>query len=58
VDRAAFQRQVLGDLGARKVPFNTLRGTLEERVTRVRELLSRFNKYAKVLEVLGDARER
>jgi NadR type nicotinamide-nucleotide adenylyltransferase len=58
VDRAAFQRQVLGDLSARKVPFIMLRGTLDERVARVREMLSRFSKYANVLEVHGDAQGR
>ena len=42
VDRAAFQRRVIGDLNARKVPFITLRGALDERVARVCELLSRF----------------
>ena len=46
------------DLNARKVPFITLRGTLDERVARMSELLSRFSKYANVLEVLRDARGR
>jgi HTH-type transcriptional repressor of NAD biosynthesis genes len=58
VDRAAFQRQVLGDLSARKVPFIMLRGTLDERVAWVSEMLRRFSKYANVLEVLADARGR
>ncbi len=36
VSRIAFQRQVIGDLNERKVPFILLRGTLEERIARVR----------------------
>ena len=58
VNRAAFQRQVIGDLSARKVPFIMLRGTLDERVARVCESLSRYSEYANVLEVLRDARGR
>jgi nicotinamide riboside kinase len=51
VNRAAFQRQVIGDLNERKVPFIMLRGSLEERVSRVRRVLSRFSKYMNVLEL-------
>ena len=36
VSRAAFQAQVIGDLNGRKVPFIMLRGSVEERVARVR----------------------
>jgi NadR type nicotinamide-nucleotide adenylyltransferase len=52
VNRAAFQRQVVGDLNERKVPFIVLHGTLEERVSRVRKLLSRFSKYMNVLDLM------
>ena len=55
VNRAAFQRQVIGDLNERKAPFIMLRGTLDERVARVRAVLNRFSKYTNVLEVLEDA---
>ena len=51
VNRAAFQRHVIGDLNARKVSFVVLRGTLDERVARVRAVLRRFVKYANVLDV-------
>ncbi len=54
VNRAAFQRQVIADLNERKVPFITLRGTLEERVARVRGVLERFRKYMNPLELTGE----
>jgi NadR type nicotinamide-nucleotide adenylyltransferase len=51
VNRAAFQRQVIGDLHQRKVPFLMLRGTLDERVSRVRTVLGHFSKYMNLLEL-------
>jgi HTH-type transcriptional regulator, transcriptional repressor of NAD biosynthesis genes len=56
-NRTAFQRQVIGDLKMRKVPFFLLRGTLEERVSRVRKVLQGFTKYTNVVEILGGALE-
>ena len=55
VNRSVFQRQVIGDLKLRKVPFIMLRGTLEERVARVRRVLNRFRKYTNVLELFEGA---
>lgn len=51
VHRAAFQRQVISDLHQRKVPYITLRGSLEERVSHVCDVLSRFEKYLNVLSL-------
>jgi NadR type nicotinamide-nucleotide adenylyltransferase len=51
VNRAAFQEQVLGDLGERKIPFFLLRGDVEERVQRVRGVLDIYRKYGNVLEI-------
>ena len=51
VNRSVFQRQVIGELNQRKVPFLKLRGTLEERFARVRNVLSHFRKYMNVLEL-------
>ena len=51
VNRAVFQRQVICDLNERKVPFFMLRGNLEERISRVCSLLSRFKKYMNVIEL-------
>ena len=50
-DRAAFQRAVLGDLEMRHVPYLMLRGTVEERVARVREVLGHFHKFMNVLDL-------
>lgn len=51
VNRAMFQRQVIGDLNERKVPFIVLRGNLVERISRVGWVLSRFKKYMNVIEL-------
>ena len=45
VHRSAFQRQVVQDLLAYRVPFFTVRGTLPERVRYVQSLLARYQKY-------------
>ena len=50
--RAAFQRQVFADLLQRKVPFITLRGTLDERVAQVRRVLNVFHKYMNVIDLV------
>ncbi len=50
VDRAAFQRQVIGDLNARGVPFIVIRGSIEERTRHVRDVVSRYHKYMNLLE--------
>lgn len=50
-NRAAFQRQVLQDLHAHRVPYITLRGTVEERAARVRAVLGRFEKYTNLLDL-------
>ena len=56
VNRQAFQRQVIGDLCARKVPFVLLEGSVDQRAARVRDLLARFEKYQNVADLLrGDA---
>ena len=54
-NRAAFHRQVLGELLARKIPFFVLRGSLEDRVRDARRLLDAYRKYMNVLD-LRDSR--
>ena len=50
VSRVAFQRQVIGDLNERKVPYFMLRGS--GRADRaLRSVLSPFSKYMNVLEL-------
>lgn len=53
VHRQAFQRQVIQDLNARRVPFIALRGPVEMRAARVAYMLDRFTKYTNVLELSG-----
>lgn len=55
VNRAAFQRQVISDLNERKVPFVMLRGKLEERISRVRWMLSRLKKYMNLIELFEES---
>ncbi len=50
-DRSAFQRQVLGDLAERKVPFIVLSGSIEQRAARVRSVLERFHKYMNPMDL-------
>jgi HTH-type transcriptional repressor of NAD biosynthesis genes len=49
--RRWFQRQILADLGERRVPFFLLRGSVAERVAQVNAVLSRFVKFGNVLDV-------
>jgi len=55
--RAAFQRQVLADLRQMKVPYRVLRGSLGQRVARVRRELVGFSKYMNLAEHLREAGE-
>ncbi|MEK8018933.1 MAG: AAA family ATPase [Candidatus Parabeggiatoa sp.] len=45
VNRQIFQKQIIGELLARKIPFIVLSGNLETRVTKVKTILSKFQKY-------------
>jgi len=45
VSRKTFQKQITGDLLARKIPFIVLSGDLETRIAKVRKVLSNFQKY-------------
>jgi NadR type nicotinamide-nucleotide adenylyltransferase len=45
VNRKTFQKQIIGDLLARKMPYFVLHGDLEARVAKVKALLSKFQKY-------------
>ena len=52
-NRAAFQRRVVADLAARKIPFFTLRGDVGERERRVGRVLARHEKYGNLLELFA-----
>ena len=45
VNRQTFQKQIIGELLARKIPYFTLRGDLETRATQAKYILSKFQKY-------------
>jgi nicotinamide riboside kinase len=49
-NRQIFQKQIIGDLLVRKIPYFVLSGDLETRVTKVKNVLSRFQKYKNLLE--------
>jgi NadR type nicotinamide-nucleotide adenylyltransferase len=48
-DRQVMQKRIVCDLLRRKIPFFTLRGDIETRVRRVREVLERYRKYESLL---------
>ena len=43
--RQDFQKQIIADIVVRKVPFHLLSGSLEERVSTVNDMLSKFRNY-------------
>ncbi|MEI7990690.1 MAG: AAA family ATPase [Chloroflexota bacterium] len=45
VNRITFQKQIIEDLHARKIPYIVLSGDLEMRVTKVNTILNKFQKY-------------
>lgn len=49
--RKTFQKQIIGDLLARKIPFIVLKGNLETRVAKVKTILSKFQKYKPLPEI-------
>jgi NadR type nicotinamide-nucleotide adenylyltransferase len=51
VSRMVFQKQIIGDLLARKIPFIVLHGDLETRVAKVRQVLREFHKYHSLAEI-------
>jgi NadR type nicotinamide-nucleotide adenylyltransferase len=56
VNRMVFQKQILADLLARKIPFFVLKGNMEERVSQVKKVLANFQKYKNLAEVLTTKR--
>ncbi len=51
VNRKTFQKQIIGELLARKIPFIVLSGNIETRVTKVKTILSQFQKYKPLPEI-------
>lgn len=51
VRRKTFQKQIIGDLLVRKIPFIILSGDVEARVAKVKKVLSRFQKHQSFAEM-------
>jgi HTH-type transcriptional regulator, transcriptional repressor of NAD biosynthesis genes len=49
--RQWFQQQILGDLRERRIPFFTLRGTVDERIAQVVAILAQHQKFGNVLDI-------
>ena len=54
--REAFQRQTIQQLNYYKVPYILLSGTLQQRIATVAAVLSRYQKYMNIVEVLNCSR--
>ena len=52
VNRRVLQKQIIGDLILRKVPFFILRGSVEARINRAKSILDRYHKYANIPDLL------
>lgn len=44
--RSVFHKRIIADLKERRIPYITLRGSLEERMRKVDEVLSRFRPFS------------
>jgi HTH-type transcriptional regulator, transcriptional repressor of NAD biosynthesis genes len=49
-NRHLFQRQTISELQAHRIPYITLRGTLETRISKVQSVLGKFIKYQSLLD--------
>lgn len=52
VSRRVFQKQIIGDLLVRKIPFIPLKGDLATRIATVKTILSKFQKYQSISQLL------
>jgi HTH-type transcriptional regulator, transcriptional repressor of NAD biosynthesis genes len=48
LNRDTFQKQIVADLIVRKIPYITLRGTVEQRLRFVKEVLNKYRKYSSI----------
>ena len=46
-----FQKQIVGDLNERRIPFFTVSGTIEERMEQVGKVLKKYRKFGNVLSL-------
>ncbi|AIQ35959.1 cytidyltransferase [Paenibacillus sp. FSL R5-0345] len=52
--RHIFHKQIMADLKERRIPYITLRGSLEERIRKVNEVLAKFEPYGNFFGTLND----
>ena len=52
-NRQVFQKQIIGDLAERKIPYFLLQGSIDERIAFVKRVLRRFRKYGNLLDVVS-----
>ena len=53
VNRMTFQKQIVADLLARRIPFFLLSGNLEERIYRVKKVLGKYQKYKSLSDLFA-----
>lgn len=51
-NRLEFQKRIIGDLGARKIPYFLLQGTVAERMKDVNRALSGFHKFGNIADAI------
>ena len=56
MNRAHFQWRMRDELARRKVPYLSLRGTLDERIAEASAVLERFEKYRSIAEIVRPTR--
>lgn len=54
VNRKTFQKQIIGNLLSRKIPFIPLTGSLDTRIAKVKNFLNKFHKYMSISEMLSE----
>ncbi len=52
-NRQVFQQRIVGDLIERKIPYFFLQGSVATRVTCVKQVLSRYQKYGNLLDIFS-----
>ena len=56
--RKWFQKQIIGDLGERRIPFFRVSGTLEERIEHVKLILQKHHKFGNLLEIGSSLKQK
>jgi HTH-type transcriptional regulator, transcriptional repressor of NAD biosynthesis genes len=57
-NRDSFQKQIIGDLRTRKVPYFTISGSRKERIEGVESILEGFTKFSNIVDVMDEKADR